>query len=968
MTYSILGIDAAGKRVIINQSARLEGLHILGGSGSGKTSLFENLAIQDINQDRGICVITSHRSIDKDQHDLILRIIERMEYERRYADKQKKRERMQRRLEEDVIFLDIRDPIYAFGLNLFYCEDPADDFKQEDTIERVYHILEKVYNITDKTPQMRDYFLNITRTLLYTPQSTALDIPRLLTERDFRQHLLANVPDEEVQRFWKQFESKGAQRREEEISAVTNKLGNLLRPAFRVIFGQPITTIRLPEIINQRKILLIRLDSFWGVATSLIGSMIIGQFLQAAYTRGNVLTESLQDFNLYVDEFQKFASDDFAALFTEARKYKVSLTVAHQVLDQLDPTLQATCKAAANRVAFRVSDENAEAIAATFVDQKRYPGPPRREPLRTPVMEPIQFMRWRGAHPGGATQQFMARYGRILVDEAKQEEQAERDHQREMDRYEYDPIDQRDVGFSDTDPSSLFRKMLVRLNDLFYEAMKAGERGQNPDDLPLPDEVFGNFIWAVIPEQRAFLDAWKEYFSSGEERSADPSDLAARKEVLHQQLADLLAYQQKKLLSLRQKFKAAQEHLIQCMQAYLRAEVSIVRAICVIVRRGSTYYVGSLNNHRLDRSEDAWYCEIVYHYHEQLEDPKTTRRDLTPDNSNWGTPSSLAFASLEAAVYYFWRQMHTHQVWFHAERAIGDLQWWLPHRARVLCMGKGDFPRTIYSHSGIEELDVWILSPEVEKVWYNDDLLEVEVERRLRDSEQTRNDPGIDYVKSIARSFRWTSSSISESILNLEQASRTFEEEKQSFQHDTYTLAQEIEQATERINHELELIELIEQQRSSYETCATELEVLLRQAMRELAEAPVLDESGLTREVPTELPSAEVEARVARELHQQPKYQAHVRVIENTNVINSIITTLPPIGGINQQELLTLLEEIRKRNHQAGYLRRRSDVAREIASRHQQPPDEPPPSPTQPRPPSSPPPPPAPMKRRKKVL
>ena len=210
----------------------------------------------------------------------------------------------------------------------------------------------------------------------------------------------------------------------------------------------------------------------------------------------------------------------------------------------------------------------------------------------------------------------------------------------------------------------------------------------------------------------------------------------------------------------------------------------------------------------------------------------------------------------------------------------------------------------------------------------------------------------------------WTSSFIGDSIRNLEEASRTLKEVKHRLQSATYALAQEIEQDTEGINHELGLIEIIEQQRGTYKACVIELDALLRQMMHELAETPVEDESGLVREISTKLLAAEVEARIANELNQQRKYQAHMRTTEGI----SIITTLPPTGGISQRDLLTLIDKIKQRNLQAGYLRLRSDVEREIASRQQQPPDEPPPPPTRPHPPSSPPPPPAPMKRRKKVV
>src|SRR5216683_6363400 len=207
MTYALLGTGEQGNLVHLSQSSRREGMYIIGATGTGKSTLIENLILQDIEQDMGVCVFEPHRRND----DLTMRTIERMEYLRLHAHEKdgradhKKREKMERRLKEDVIFLDIRDAQYVFGLNLFHCENPSDPFEEEDTVSRVMHVLEKVYDISRGTPQMNQYFLNITRTLLYNPQCSVLDIPRLLTNDAFRRQIVQNVPDEHVRWFWEEF-------------------------------------------------------------------------------------------------------------------------------------------------------------------------------------------------------------------------------------------------------------------------------------------------------------------------------------------------------------------------------------------------------------------------------------------------------------------------------------------------------------------------------------------------------------------------------------------------------------------------------------------------------------------------------------------------------------------------------------------------------------------------------------------
>lgn len=975
MTYSILGHGADGKPVTINQTSRREGLYIIGMSGSGKSGLIENLIVQDINQDLGVCVLEPHRRTGENNNDLTLRVIERMGYERQHADKQKKRERMQRRLAEDVIFLDVRDPTYVFGVNLFHCENPTDPFQQEDTAERVLHVLAKVYDITPKTPQMYQYFLNIVRTLLYNPHCSVQQIPRLLSDGAFRQHLLANVPDGHVQWFWEQFERKSKLRRDDDVSAVVNKLDDLFRPALKDIFGQLTPTIHLPEIMDQGKILLIRLDSQWEGVTSLVGSIIISQVLHAAYARGNSTSQRFQKFNLYADEFQRFASEDFATLFAEARKYGIALTVAHQVLEQLDPAIKATCKAAANTVIMRVSPDNAKEVAATF-DCSPQPGPPRYEPQRAPISEPIQFLLTHGAHPGHAARQFIERYGKPLVDEVKKEERENLELEREKARAEYDYAMLSTIArqaLLTAEPSTFFQDTLSPLNRLLYTAMLAGKVNKNPDDIPFPDEFLDNLIWAVVPQARKYLDTLDEYLSLTD-ASVDVSDLAPRIEELQQKLAAFPAYRELKLLPRRQEIEAEQAKLPHVMRDYLRAEVCAVRDLFYIVKRGSTYYISSPNYNGYGTPIDPFY-NIVYHYHEHPEDPEAAERDLTPTKLfEYGSPP---FPSWQAAVSYFWGQLQAHQVWFHAENSVGDQRWWQHRRARVSCWCRD--PHQYQSSSGIEALEVWTLRQGVEDTWYTASMLEAEVNKRVKHVEEKLKDwdrrppfgeevkqlkdPGIDYLEQeLIKSSYGVMSRIYDQISNLNEVTRAIESEKAQLKWENEALTREIGQDTESINHELGLIEIIEQQRSSYEMRVIELEALLRQMMRELAQAPVEDQNGMMQPVPTELPSSEVEARIANQLKQLKKFQARVRTTDG----EATISTLPPTGGISQQDLLALVEEIKQRNLQAGYLRLRSDVEREIASRQPEPPDNPPPPPIRPHPLSSPPP--APMQRRKKVV
>jgi Helicase HerA, central domain len=345
MTFSVLGTDTqTGQRVELPQSSRREGLYIIGATGTGKSTLLENLILQDIDQQIGVCVLDPHG-------DLVNAVISRMK----------------KRL-DDVVLIDLGSEAYVTGLHLFHCEHPDDAFEAENVVQAVMHILEKVYHISRDTPLMNQYFINITRTLIYNPQATVLDIPRLLTDAAFRGSLLANVPDDDVQWFWTELyeQHRRGKRLDEIISAVTNKLVEFNSRVLKPWFGQNTQTVNIRQIMDERKILLVKLKARWQSMTSLIGSILIAQILDAAYSREDTRVNKRKQFNVYADEFQTFASQDFAQLFTEARKYGIGISISHQVFEQLDDTIKATIKQAANIIVFRVSSDNAKEIAGEF--------------------------------------------------------------------------------------------------------------------------------------------------------------------------------------------------------------------------------------------------------------------------------------------------------------------------------------------------------------------------------------------------------------------------------------------------------------------------------------------------------------------------------------------------------------------------------------------------------------------------
>src|SRR5436305_243266 len=163
MTFSKLGTDVeTGQTVELPKTSRPQGLYIIGIQGTGKSGLIENLIMQDIKQQIGVCVLDPHG-------ELIEHVLARL------PDKQ---------TEEKVIFLDINDYHHPFGLNLFTCADLTNPFEVQKTIDKVKHIFEKLLGVSTETPLILDYLYNCTATLIANPGYTMADIPLLLSDTD----------------------------------------------------------------------------------------------------------------------------------------------------------------------------------------------------------------------------------------------------------------------------------------------------------------------------------------------------------------------------------------------------------------------------------------------------------------------------------------------------------------------------------------------------------------------------------------------------------------------------------------------------------------------------------------------------------------------------------------------------------------------------------------------------------------
>ena len=340
---SILGYDVAtNESVMVTHAARRQGLYIIGIPGTGKTGLIENLIIQDIKQDIGVCLLDPHG-------DLTQAVLSRLP---------------DRRV-QDVIYLDITNYHYPFGINLFACSDITDPIEIQQTVEKVLHVFEKLLGVSTDTPLILQYLRNCTYTLIANPGYTMAEIPLLLQDEQCRKKLVTNVTDIDVSLFWKRYEGKRPSDREEDAAGVLRRVSEFLQPLSRNIVGQSTSTIDIRKVMDEGKILLVKLSAQLESVSNLIGSMIIALILNAAYARQ---TNKRKQFNLYADEFQRFATEDFATLLTEARKFGIGTTIAHQARYQPGMTdgIRATSLSAANLVVFKVNSKDASELAGQF--------------------------------------------------------------------------------------------------------------------------------------------------------------------------------------------------------------------------------------------------------------------------------------------------------------------------------------------------------------------------------------------------------------------------------------------------------------------------------------------------------------------------------------------------------------------------------------------------------------------------
>jgi Type IV secretion-system coupling protein DNA-binding domain len=334
----------------IKNRDRTRHMYVVGKSGVGKSTLLENMAIQDIQNGEGVAVLDPHGSFAEKMLDYI----------------------PEHRI-KDVIYFAPFDTEHPMSFNVL--EDVGAD-KRHLVVSGLMSTFKKIW--VDAWSARMEYILsNTLLALLEYPGSTLLGVNRMLSDKDFRKKVVDNISDSAVKAFWTEEFAKYTERMAAEaVPAIQNKIGQLTaNPLIRNIIGQPKSSFDIREVMDNKKILIINLSKgrIGDQNTSLLGSMIITKIYLAAMSRANVSHSRMGDlpaFYFYVDEFQSFANESFADILSEARKYKLALIIAHQYIAQMDESVRdAVFGNVGTSISFRVGPLDAEVLEKVYSPQ-----------------------------------------------------------------------------------------------------------------------------------------------------------------------------------------------------------------------------------------------------------------------------------------------------------------------------------------------------------------------------------------------------------------------------------------------------------------------------------------------------------------------------------------------------------------------------------------------------------------------
>lgn len=331
---------------------RLRHLYVIGQTGTGKTGLLKSMIIQDIRNGEGCCFIDPHGND-------ILDVLAAVPPERY----------------KDVIYFDPADLSRPLGLN-FLEYDLSRPEQKTFIVNELLMIFRSLYGDVPESmgPAFEQYFRNATQLVMEDPSSgsTILDIPRVLSNSEFRRAKLAKSMNPVVNQFWNEIATKagGDASLENIVPYITNKFDDFTANDFiRPIIGQQVSSFNFREVMDSKKILLVNLSKgrLGEKNANLLGLIVVGKLFMAALSRADNPRAVYPPFYLYMDEFHTITTDSIPGILSEARKYKLALTLAHQFLTQIEEkTRNAVFGNVGNMAVFRVGEEDGEFFAKQF--------------------------------------------------------------------------------------------------------------------------------------------------------------------------------------------------------------------------------------------------------------------------------------------------------------------------------------------------------------------------------------------------------------------------------------------------------------------------------------------------------------------------------------------------------------------------------------------------------------------------
>jgi hypothetical protein len=328
----------------IKTDDRRRHMYVIGKTGMGKTEILKNMAIQDMRNGNGIGIVDPHGEFAESMLDFV------------------PKSRI-----NDVVYFNPADIDYPIAFNVM---EQVDFSWRHLVAAGLLGVFKKIW--PDVWSARMEYILNNTiLALLEIPNTTLLGINRMLADKEYRQKIVDKITDPTIKSFWiNEFGKYPDRFREEAIAPIQNKVGQFISaPLIRNLVGQVKSKLDMREIMDKKKILIMNLSKgkIGEDPSRLLGALLVTKLQLAAMSRVDTPEEKREDFFLYVDEFQNFATEAFTSVLSEARKYRLSLILAHQYITQMEETVRdAVFGNVGTLVCFRIGAADAEFLEKEF--------------------------------------------------------------------------------------------------------------------------------------------------------------------------------------------------------------------------------------------------------------------------------------------------------------------------------------------------------------------------------------------------------------------------------------------------------------------------------------------------------------------------------------------------------------------------------------------------------------------------